>query len=431
MGARWTDSTGTALRRPDGTSHLIRNYGRGMLNEKLAQSFSTGISMGDLSSATFAATGGSGAYDAGASSYGNVPILLTVNAGSTGNSSRASWSTGYGLGGFMEDGGVFTVVAEIVSGFVTGDTLKVIISSDGAATKTLTATYTINKNQADLIFFNFYGANDIVVAGGESWSSTMNYIAVRAGSEGGTTGGVMKIHGLFKYQRRRPFCVIQFDDGLIDQYKTVFAYMSSKGFVGDIAVGKDYTDPASYCTTAQLGEMYRAGWDMVVHGVKNHNDGSLTTSALLRAEIAYNQNHLLANGWTRGAYEYVYPGGIINASTDSKAQLTALGFRTSRLVTTGFVYPSRWGLSSPLALNGRDLSGAYSAASDLALLDRAIDNCSGVIFFGHKIVRLSPGANEMTFAEFKTLIDGISDRVRDGKLDVLTQAQMADRYLTA
>ena len=32
-------------------------------------------------------------------------------------------------------------------------------------------------------------------------------------------------------------------------------------------------------------------------------------------------------------------------------------------------------------------------------------------------------------AEFKTLIDGISDRVRDGKVAIITQAKLADLYV--
>lgn len=168
---------------------------------------------------------------------------------------------------------------------------------------------------------------------------------------------------------------------------------------------------------------------MVVHGQLNHNNAAFTTPALLRANIANDQAFLLEQGWTRGAYDYIYPGGLINRNLDSKAQLRALGFRTARLVTTGYVSPTVWGLDDPLALAGRDLSGAYSAASDLLLLDRAIGNSSSVIFYGHKLVRAAPIANEMTFAEFKTLIDGISDRLRDGKVAVITQAQLADLYV--
>lgn len=72
---------------------------------------------------------------------------------------------------------------------------------------------------------------------------------------------------------------------------------------------------------------------------------------------------------------------------------------------------------------------AHTAASDLLLLDRIIGNNSHVTFYGHKLVRAAPAVNEMTFAEFKTLIDGISDRVRDGKVAIITQAKLADLYV--
>jgi hypothetical protein len=389
----------------------------------------SGWSYTDLTGGTFTASGGAGAYAAQASAYGNVPALLTVNAGSTGNTSRVAWSAGF-EGDFMDRGAVFSMIIEVLSGMNSNNTVRLIFSSDGGATKTMTGTLTINKDRGPLHFVNFYpDTNDFVGAGSESFTNTMNYMAVEVTSAGGTTGGQIAVHGIWRGQRRIPTCTIQFDDGWLTQYTSAFQYMASRGLVGDIGVARNYINGPNYMNLAQFNEMYAAGWDMVVHGELNHNNAAFTTSALLRADIADNQAWLLENGWTRGAYEYIYPGGIINWSLDSKAQLRSLNFRTARLVTSGYTSPNAWGLGDPLALNGRDLSGSYTAASDLLLLDRIIGNCSHVTFYGHKLVRAAPAASEMTFAEFKTLIDGISDRVRDGKVAIITQAKLADLYV--
>lgn len=388
----------------------------------------SGWSYTDLSGGTFTASGGSGAYAAQASAYGNVPALLTVNAGSTSNTSRVAWTSGFD-GDFMDRGAVFSMVVEVLSGMNSNNTVRLIFSSDGGATKTMTGTLTINMDRGPLHFVNLYpSTDDFVGAGSESFTNTMNYMAVEVTSAGGTAGGQIAVHGIWRGQRRIPTVTIQFDDGWLSQYRSAFQYMAARGLVGNIGVARNYVN-GNYMSVAQLHEMYGAGWDMVVHGELNHNNAAFTTPDLLRANIANNQAFLLEHGWTRGAYEYIYPGGLINWSLDSKAQLRALGFRTARLVTTGYISPTVWGLDDPLALAGRDLSGAYTAASDLLLLDRAIGNSSSVIFYGHKLVRAAPIANEMTFAEFKTLIDGISDRVRDGKVAVITQAQLADLYV--
>jgi hypothetical protein len=90
--------------------------------------------------------------------------------------------------------------------------------------------------------------------------------------------------------------------------------------------------------------------------------------------------------------------------------------------------PTAWGLDDPYVIPARDLSGSYSAASDLSLLDRAIDNGSSVWYYGHKFVRTGPGADEMTFAEFKTFIDGVADRQRDGKCDVIAPSSFAKLF---
>jgi len=393
-----------------------------------------GLVMCDLTGATFSGTNGSGAYDSGPSSYGNLtPVLLTINAGSTGNDARAVWTSGTRwANSFNDDGGVITIVAEIVSGFDSGNTVKLVFSSDSAATKTATATLTINKQRDNLLFWNVYpDSSDFAFGGGETFSNTMNYLAVEATSAGGTTGGVIKIHGIWKYQRRRASVQFVWDDGWVSQYTNAFQYLARKGLVADMAVSVDYVG-GNYMSVAMMDEMYRAGWDLTIHGSKNHNDVSLTTGALLRAEIKKNQDWVLANGWTRGAYEYVYPGGIINSATDSKAQLRSLGFRTARIVSGAgvhLVYPTPWGIGDPMCLAARDLSGSYSSASNITLLDRAIANNSHVIFYGHRIVRASPAANEITWAEFKATVDAVSSRVSDGAIDVLTQAQFADRYI--
>ena len=389
----------------------------------------SGSVFADMTTATFGGVGGgNGSVGATASQFGQIPIDLVVAPGSAANTAVATVS---GSWSFVDDGGPFLVVAEIVSGFTTNDTLKFALSSDAFATKSETATYTHNAARAgeNLIFFMMYpDANTFIGAGGESFSSTFNTLQITATSAGGTVGGTMRIHGVWKWHRMRPTVTIQFDDGWASQYTSAFQYMASRGLVGDVGVIKIRVGTAGYVTEAQLKEMYVAGWGMVVHGDKPHNDASFTTQQQIIDDIVLNRDYILDKFGDRGAHHYIYPGGIVNAALDSKMALAAAGMRSGRLVVSQINGRTASGVDAPLSMYGRDLSGSFSAASDLTLLDRAIAAGGSVIFYGHRLVRASPAASEMLYSEFQTLIDGISDRVRDGKVDVVTQSQLIDGF---
>lgn len=391
----------------------------------------SGSVFADLTTATFGGVGGGyGALSGSTNAYGLHPVDLVVAPGSTSNTATAtvggSWS-------FIDDGGAFLIIAEIISGFTTNDTLKFALSSDAFATKSETMTYTHHAYRSGENMIYFMGYPDSITfigAGGESFSSTFNSLQITATSAGGTVGGTMRIHGIWKWHRMRPTVTIQFDDGWLSQYTSAFQYMAGQGLVGDIGVIKSRVGTGGYVTESQLREMYDAGWGMVVHGDKNHNDASFTTRQQIIDDIVLNRDYVLEKFGDRGAHHYIYPGGIVNASLDSKGALAAAGMRSGRLVVSQINGRTAAGIDAPLSMYGRDLSGSFSAASDLSLLDRAIAAGGSVIFYGHRLVRASPSASEMLFSEFQTLIDGISDRVRAGKVDVVTQSHLIDGLQT-
>lgn len=392
----------------------------------------SGVQFADLTTSVFGGVGGgTGSVGSVVSSYGLVPIDLVVAAGSAANTATATVS---GSWSFTDNGGPWLLVAEIVSGFTTNDTLRFALSSDGFASKSMTATYTHHANRSGegLIYFRMYpDTNTFVGAGSESFSATFNTIQITATSAGGTVGGTMRIHGIWKGHRMRPTVTIQFDDGWITQYTSAYQYMASRGLIGDIGVIGSRVGTDGYVTLAQLKEMYAAGWGMVVHGDKNHNDASFTTKQSITDDVIVNRDYILTNLGDRGAYHYIYPGGIVNATLDSKSAIRAAGMRSGRLVVTQMNGRTSLGFDAPYSLYARELSNNYTPASDLGLLDRAIAAGGSVIFYGHKLVMTgATGGIEMNYSDFVTLIDGISDRVRDGKLEVVTQSQLIDGNTT-
>lgn len=388
-----------------------------------------GFSFHNLAAASFAVSGGSGGYESSPSFYaGIVPLTLTTDAGNTGNFATASWSTGAFTTDFLDDGGAFTLLVEVVSGISTNDKVTLIFSSNGATTRTMSCALTFNKNRGPFHFINMYpSTSDFIAVGGESFGNVMNYMAIKLDSGGGTAGGTIRVHGLFKYQKRTPTVTLQMDDGWLSEYTSTFQYMERHGLVGDIAVARGYVNGA-FMSVGQINEMYSSGWDMVTHGDLNHSDGSLTTNAHLVAEIRRHKSFLDENGWTRASDHYIYPGGIINFSKDSKAALRTVGMKTGRTTITGYVFPTNHGVDDWYALNARVMSGTYTAASDLAMVDRAIESNSSVIFYGHKITKVPADGNEMAWSEFKTLVDGIAERVNTHKVRCVTQRQLYNAY---
>lgn len=394
--------------------------------------FTSGVSYSNLSAATFGGSGGSGALDSAFGAYGNKPAILTVNAGNTGNYATLTDAT-VASSSFMDDGEQMYAVLEIGSGMNDGNAVSFIFSPDAGATKTATVSVKLDTRKT-LHFLRFYcGTNDFAFSGGMTFSDTVNWMQIKVDSAGGTNGGTLKVHGVWRGQRMRSQVVIGFDDGFLSQYRHAINYMTRRGLLGYVAASVDYVG-GNYMSAAQMNEIYRCGWDITVHGSKNHNDGTLTTRDLLKAEIKRNLDYTLGNGWSRGSNCYVYPGGIINSALDSRGVLAELGFSLARAVTYGGggtndqTCPTPFGLDDKLCLHARELSGSFSASSDLSLLDRAIDNGSSVWYYGHEIVRASPGANQMTWSEFTTFIDGVADRRRDGKCAVVTPTQFSSTF---
>jgi peptidoglycan/xylan/chitin deacetylase (PgdA/CDA1 family) len=120
-----------------------------------------------------------------------------------------------------------------------------------------------------------------------------------------------------------------FDDGWKDTRTNAFPILSSAGFKGTIYICRDITNSgqSNIMNVADLNALYSNGWDLSNH-TTNHLDylyvdgkivipyvevGSSTDPEHLAAmETVYreNQEWLLANGWTRGAYHVAYPSGL-------------------------------------------------------------------------------------------------------------------------
>ena len=109
------------------------------------------------------------------------------------------------------------------------------------------------------------------------------------------------------------FC---FDDGYENVYTNAYPILRDAGMVGTIAVIPSVVGTEGYCTQAQLDELYAAGWSFVGHGVAQMTSLNETQQ---RAMHEAARDYFIAQGYTRGARHWVYPGGSTNPTIDAIA----------------------------------------------------------------------------------------------------------------
>jgi len=76
---------------------------------------------------------------------------------------------------------------------------------------------------------------------------------------------------------------------------------------------KDWIGTTGKLTTAQVDDLYAAGWDICAHSV-THTDMTTLSAAQAEDELAESQAYLRANGWTRGSRFFAWPHAASNAT---------------------------------------------------------------------------------------------------------------------
>jgi peptidoglycan/xylan/chitin deacetylase (PgdA/CDA1 family) len=132
--------------------------------------------------------------------------------------------------------------------------------------------------------------------------------------------------------------VFTFDDGWFDTHTYALPIMQAAGFKGTTYVMRDAVNEhwPNMMDASQLDDLYDAGWDISNH-TTNHDDNGAATDpdALedLETEYRENQEWIIANGWTRGAYHACYPSGAF--SDELITILQGMGVLTGRSIIDG------------------------------------------------------------------------------------------------
>jgi len=311
-----------------------------------------------------------------------------------------------------------------------GDQLLVFLSPDNQTSTSISSTIALSRFKQG---WNFVELPVSAMSGTSTIGAAHNSIRlqIRHANAGGvatiitvygawlTTGtGVAKL-------------MIDFDDQFLTQYTEAFAYMRTKGLVGNIAViaqavGKTagQIDAYDYCTLAQLQEMWAAGWDMMTHGYYPHNGAPLSSSeAAVAADIAANKRYMADNGMPGAESHYVFPAGqvVYPASLNALAANAMVGARTT---SNQSIPQQAWGVDDVRLIGGYNIAAATGLATLQGAVDLAVNSGSTVCLYGHRIVTpVVDTGNELSVADFRALIDYIVTKRDAGLLDVVTRTQ--------
>lgn len=358
---------------------------------------------------------GWGADGSGTISQSSAGLVLTKTAAGGYIMARR-----YGESIKLRADSVITLEATL-SGVTAGTILRIAMSSDGYVNKSLLLEHVVKAAHGPKLRIAF-PVGSATLNGGELVTNTMTYVAVHLADASATAS--VTVESIRYNEGDRPRLIIDFDDGFLSQYTEVFRLLTAADLRGNIAVIGSEVGKAGYVTEAQLQEMYEAGWDLMVHGFDTHT--TLASYEAVYADVRLNKRYLQDRGFTRAVEHYVYPGGIVAAY--SRKALADNAMVTGRLVDENLT-PTTGGFTTTEAtgLWSFDISQNRGTAALLAAVDRAIAAKASIRLHGHRVVgTVVDAGNELTVADFTTLVTGLRERVRDRLIDNCTISEWWD-----
>ena len=218
--------------------------------------------------------------------------------------------------------------------------------------------------------------------------------------------------------------IFTFDDGWADCYTYAFPIMEAAGFKGTSYVMRDWVieSEPDFMDESQLDDLYNAGWDISNHTTK-HDDWGADTSpdrlALLETEYQDNQDWILSNGWTRGAYHVCYPSG--GFSDDLIDILKGMGVLTGRSVINGiqsvpvddfFRIPVQW-------------VGAGNVAQVEDSIDSAIVTGKTIVLMLHRVMPTEGDLVTLT-SDFQEIVDYVN--LNSASIAVMTMSEWYNSF---
>lgn len=231
-----------------------------------------------------------------------------------------------------------------------------------------------------------------------------------------------------------------FDDAWYDVKKYAEPILSAKGFkattwanMTDSVASNEIKEkgPLDIMDESELTELYSKGWDIGNHTVSHYDDINFLTEEQMRSEYLVNQNWLLANGWTRGAYHACYPSGTYNERLIEI--LKEIGVKSARTTEYGIQPTPAYDMYK---LKTVFISRDTSVDDIKTQIDKAVETGSSLFFMLHRVEDTPVYTDENEYnplavssEKFSQIVDYVSTLEKQGKLDVNTVSQWYDDYM--
>ena len=212
-----------------------------------------------------------------------------------------------------------------------------------------------------------------------------------------------------------------FDDSRKTDITIAAPVLAASGFSGTAYV---MTDPfwatVGFMTNADLETLYSDyGWDLGNHSL-NHLDitdlNDQENMVTLVQEYLINQENLIANGWTRGAYHVAYANDVYNE--ELVQLLMQMGVLTARTFGTDTLMPTP--IQDYYRLSIVDILSGLAAVK--SQIDEAIRTNATIMLVTHGIADTAFG-DKVSLADFQTIVNYVSQYAGLGQLEVKTISQ--------
>ena len=212
-----------------------------------------------------------------------------------------------------------------------------------------------------------------------------------------------------------------FDDSRKVDITIAAPILAANGFSGTAYV---MTDPfwatVGFMTDADLESLYSDyGWDLGNHSLNHLDIYDLSDQDNLDTivqEYLINQENLIANGWTRGAYHVAYANDVYNEQLIQI--LKQMGVETARTFGTDTL------MSMPIAdyykLAIVDILSGLAAV--MGQIDEAIRTNATIMLVTHGIADVASG-DKVSLADFQAIVNYVSQYAEQGQIDVKTISQ--------
>ena len=258
--------------------------------------------------------------------------------------------------------------------------------------------------------------------GGMSWNDTITGVQLRAFYNPGVSANVTFLE-LKKNVPGIPKMVLTFDDGYSNIFNNAFPIMQKYGIKGTIYLNEGFVGLPGYLTLSQLHTLYNAGWTIANHTPVHTDLTSLTSVAAIKATVQGGINWLLANGFTRGAYNLAYPWGWYNSMVlEALKECNIQTARTVMLRNTATPADNLLQLTQegPEGMNYPDGPNYTTLALAEDFVTNTIQSKTSTIVMMHQIISVPQTGSDWATADFANWIAYIAQNVAQNKIEMDT-----------